>query len=390
MKTLYFVCLALILLISGFIPAMPQRLEQIVSVHYENQSLKAVLNDLGQNFGLKFSYEPGDIPLETTVTIRFTDRSLRYLLDLLSGQTGVGYTIIDDHIALYSQEKEPENNKQAQRDSGPPADLPAAVVSLPEDSPDESIMADTMPHTLKFVQMNGISRTGQVKPESSLLLLFSLDPSKKGSEPPSEIPGRKLLSLGTVISADFYHLSGKADENKSFTYKTSVNYSVGVSVGLKVKERWHILVQVLYSTKNFDLYYNIQTKNEDDPFIPDKTVYQQSYLDIPILLDYQVLEKGDWKFFGEVGFVPGFLLNNNTQTYHHDGSEMQTEEFLAMKIRPQLFGAQLGMMAKDQISKHFSLTVATGWRHYFNGINKEDLPTKLGLFQCAAGIGYTF
>lgn len=388
---LHGVCLSLIVTAGSFNPAMPQRLEQLVSLRYENQTLGMVLNNLERDFGLKFSYAQSDIPLERFVDLHLTNRPLKDLLDLLSGQVGLEYSMVDDHIALYSHGKEPENSKQSQRNKpGSQATFPATI-SFPEDSSKakENIMTETFPHAINLAYLRGIPPIRQVNPERGLLFVLSYDSSQKKSDSPPVGAWKKWLYLGPVISAGFYSLSGNSKENEGFSYKTAINYGIGLSAKRKVKERWGILVQALYSTKNFDLYYNFETIDPDDPYVPDKTVYQQAYLDIPLLLNYQVLKKGNWKFFGEGGFIPGFLLNSKMETFHRKGTEMETPEFLAMKIRPQLFGAQLGIATEYRINKYVSLTLATGWRQYFNGINKEDLPTKLGLFQSAAGIRYT-
>ncbi|MCG8311051.1 MAG: outer membrane beta-barrel protein [Cytophagales bacterium] len=367
-----------------------QDMERIITVNYDDQTLETILTHMEQDLGLKFSFLQSAIPLDTVITLKLANQPLRTVLNALSEKAGLEYKVVKDHIALFHISLEPiekENPFETRKEL--PVPLEASVVMQESTKKEtEEMMIDTIPLEIKYAQLSSISNISLIEPQNHLSVL-SYDSFRKHSVLLPELPRKQLLSLGLVISGGFYLLSGKADENKSFDYKTGVNYSVGLSTDLKIKERWRFIVQVLYSTRNFDLYYNFQTVDEDDPFIPEKTVYQQSYLDIPILLDYRVLEKGRWKLFGEAGFVPDFLLNSEKQTFHKDGSEMETPEFLEMKIRPQLFGAQLDIMAEYEIGKYFSLELSTGWRQYFNGINKENLKTKLGMFQGAAGVRYT-
>lgn len=384
---LYFIIAIFVIAIS---PAFAQDPERIITVNYEDQTLEAILNSMEKEFGLKFSYLPATIPLDTIISIEFTGQSLETLLSILFKKVGVEYIVVKDHIALYHLPPRPIETEHPFDSTTQTQANPEASIPKPDNTAQETeqMIVDTLPHEIRYARLAGISNMHLIEQQNNLLTL-PYDSSRKRSVPLSELSRKKLLSFGLIISAGLYHLSGKADENKNFTYEPGVNYGAGLSAGLKVKERWGIVLQFLYSTKNFDLYYNFQTVDEGDPFIPEKTVYQQAYMDLPLLLDYQVLEKGDWKLFGEVGFVPGFLLNSEKQTFHKDGSEMETPEFLEMKIRPQLFGAQLDIMAEREIGKYFSLTLSTGWRQYFNGINKEDLPTQFGLFQGTAGIRYT-
>lgn len=364
-----------------------QDLEKIITVNYTNQSLATILNNMERDLGLKFSFLQNAIPLDTTITIKVNDQPLRTILDFLSKKAGLEYKVVKDHIALFHQLPEPiEKKSPLESVRGLPQMLEASVISLENVAEESEQMAiDTFPNEIKYAQLTAISNKSVVEPQNSIPILLT-GPSKGYSITLPESPRMNPVTLGIAVAADFYRLSASADENTNFKYRTGINYSMGLSADMKIKERWNILVQVLYSTKNFGLYYNFQTTDQEDPFIPTKTVYKQAYLDIPVLMNYRVLEKNKWKLFGEGGFVPGFILTDKQATYRYDGSEMQTEDFLLIKIRHKLFGAQLGAAAVYQITEHLSLNLNSGWRQYFKGINNDNLSTNLGLFQSTVGI----
>ena len=387
MQIKLYIIIALSIIASDLTIAQDLRL--IVTVNYEDQSLESILNDMERDLGLKFSFIPSAIPLDSTITLKLTNQSLKTVLDVLSEQVGLEYTVVKDHIAFFhSIPPLVDNEEPFETNAKPPADLEASITEL-EDSlaENEEMIIDTVLQEIEYAHLAGISYQQQMKPQNSLFITVH-DVSKESLS--QELPRKKLFYMGPVVSADLYRLTGDAEENEGFSYKTGVNYSVGLSAKFKIKSRWTILLQVIYSTKNFDLHYNFQTVDQDDPFVPEKTIYQQAYLDVPLLLSYRVFEKDDWEIRCEAGVVPGFLLNDEIRTYHQDGSEMETPEFITMKIRSQLYGAQLGVAAEHKVSKKLSLTLTSGWRQYFNGINKEDLSTKLGLFRCAAGVQYAF
>ncbi|MCG8309056.1 MAG: PorT family protein [Cytophagales bacterium] len=395
--------------------ALAQNPERTVTVNYENQKLSVVLNKMERDLELKFSFVPGSIPLDSSITLKQTNESLTAVLNSLSEQTGIEYKVVKNHIALINATSLIKIKDEIQSHGN--QELPVKTIeSLPKEMKPKSIdiiavvekdarlasispinemkpvrpeqTQDTLEHNYFALGVGNLKKYNRMKNPIPGIPEISCDPDKRESGIRKGSIRERSICLGPTVSADFYHLIGNTVENKGFTYKTGINYSIGLSGGFKSGTRWKILMDILYSTKNFDLYYNFRPVDSGDPNIPDRTAYQQAYVEIPLSFNYSILRKGNLIFFWKLGLSSGFLLNKKYQTFRGDDSEIETPESITMKIRPELLGLHVGIETEYQLSDYFSLSLSSDWRQYFKSINAKGPKTRLGLFQFAAGIQY--
>lgn len=375
---LFRICLVLFILCSAYRQPFAQDLQRIVSVNYKNHTLRSILTEMESDFGLKFSYVPQALPLDSILTLALSGQPLKILLDRLSEQAGLEYKIVGDHIALYYFIPLAEKTGELMGDAGDQKVSASVIEDYIQDKPLTRLseVSGKAPHP-------GLIGIPQVAPpEAGNLAAVSVKPAEEG------IPGKRnrTVRIGPVFSVDFLKLAAAAEENKGFVYRGRFNYSAGISAKLKLATRASLLLQILYATKNFEQVYRFQIADPHDPNVPHKTVYELTYLEIPIATHFTVLGKKRLKAIGAVGFVSGFLLNRNNQTYLSGGMQTDTPEFLDMEILPRLCAFQVGLETSYAIHPRFTINLSAGWRRYFNGISKDPLTAGMELFQCAGGI----
>ncbi len=103
-----FAKLAIVLLIV-FLPILSQAqqpiLEQTVTLNVSRVTLEEVINQLSEQTGLSFSYNPSKVPVDKLVTIQANQSSLRKVLEELTRQSSTEFEFVEGQVILRAVKK---------------------------------------------------------------------------------------------------------------------------------------------------------------------------------------------------------------------------------------------------------------------------------------------
>ncbi len=402
-------------------------LNSLVSVDYKDQSFESVILDLRQRFGIRFFIDPGRVFVSSNlrINLNLSQKPILEILDSICFQTGTGYSIAEGHIALFrlkdvieDQQQDLSHNVLSTGSSfSDTIEEPTLLSASGTQEPDqlhESMQAcssetqhvvENIPDVqVKTIAAQYLNFTNLQKataatydPSTPPTFYFKAPVNLQDTIPFSntqsqESSARKvpIFKLGLVYSLDFIYLSSAEWQNKDFTYQTAYNYSLGLKGKIRLWERWSLQLQTNYTTRNFEIFYNLNAADPSDPFIPEKTMVKSAYLEISILINYKWITTNTWSFSTELGLLTAMILNHKKNTYHGDRTEMETPSFLTGAMRPQLWGIQAGLEIHYQLSNLLTIQILPQSQFYFTSINRQAPAIQLRTNQVAFGFIYTF
>ena len=114
----------------------------------------------------------------------------------------------------------------------------------------------------------------------------------------------KKISLGLISSIEYNEYDFKeTDFHPNYDYKSNTGYSIGLGLDYQIQEKIFVKSGLTYSILGYQLKYNYLVRDPGDPLIPRKSELTVSYISIPLMIGYQVMN------FGNLRFNPSFGLN---------------------------------------------------------------------------------
>jgi hypothetical protein len=209
----------------------------------------------------------------------------------------------------------------------------------------------------------------------SLVVLLFITSVAYAQDKPKRIPKHKtVLSLGLTASPDIYIYDFKAYPNFSFSYNSKVNYSAGITAVYYPVKFISLRTALLYSTKGFSLDYNYQTTapavNPDSVAV--NTELKADYLDIPIILHFNLIHRDRIQLFIAAGFVPGILVSKAQETLYKSAKTRATDD-LSKNFNEFVAGTIYSIGFKYNLSPKFGLGFDPYFRYYLNKIDKQAM-----------------
>ena len=89
-----------------------QKLEQKISLFFEETPLQEILDHINYTYAIEFSYGNDRIPLHRKITIHVTRQPLSVAMEMLFNDLGIQYKQIENHIVLRKKDpiKQPQSN----------------------------------------------------------------------------------------------------------------------------------------------------------------------------------------------------------------------------------------------------------------------------------------
>lgn len=85
---------------------LSQDLSRKISINARGVPLEEVLREIEEQGKVYFSYSPQSIPSSLPVTIVAKDKSIKYILNEISKETGIRYQLVEEHIVLLGEGEE--------------------------------------------------------------------------------------------------------------------------------------------------------------------------------------------------------------------------------------------------------------------------------------------
>lgn len=194
-------------------------------------------------------------------------------------------------------------------------------------------------------------------------------------EKTKRVPKHKtVLSLGLTYSPDAYVYDFKTYSDFSFTYKSDFNYSAGITAVYYPVKFISLRVAMLYSTKGFGLDYNYASSNPsiNPDSLPTHSSLKADYLDMPIILHFNIIHKDRIQLFLAAGLVPGVLIQKAEETLFKSNRQSETEE-LSKHFNDFIAGSIYSIGFKYNFSPKLGLGFDPYIRYYLNKIDKQSM-----------------
>ena len=176
------------------------------------------------------------------------------------------------------------------------------------------------------------------------------------------------LSFGSAVSIDKYNFNFKPFDGIEQTQKTELAYSIGLRLQYDIHEKMSLRSGVLYSGRTYKTIYAFSPISSGDPSIPRSSSLNLEYLNIPLMIGFNVLKNEKFTLVPSAGFLSEFLLGRTETSIFEDNSKSPSD-FLSMKLASILCSTQVNVGVEYHFSRKVYLTFEPYLRY---GINKRD------------------
>jgi hypothetical protein len=207
---------------------------------------------------------------------------------------------------------------------------------------------------------------------SLVFIAFFLTHSLAAQDKEKKTPRhRTKLSIGITGSPDYYLYDFNVTNNYHLNYKSSFNYSYGITAVYYPIKFISFRVALLYSTKGYTVDYDYNTSTPSTDTLKTETV-NASYLDIPLLFHFNLIHKDRVQLFVAAGLVPGILLNKGTEYVKKNGATF-SDPSQAKDFNTLLAATSYSLGFKYNLSPRIGLGLEPYFRYYLNKIDKETM-----------------
>jgi hypothetical protein len=183
---------------------------------------------------------------------------------------------------------------------------------------------------------------------------------------------RTKLSIGITGSPDYYVYDFRVSNNYQLDYKSKLNYSYGVTMVYYPVKLISLRMALLYSTKGYTIDYKYNTSNPPSLDTISSQTFNASYLDVPLLLNLNLIHKDRVQLFLAAGIIPGILLNKAGEYVKTNGviitDKSQTKDFNTL-----LAGTSYSLGLKYNLSPRIGLGIEPYFRYYLTRIDKQSM-----------------
>lgn len=189
--------------------------------------------------------------------------------------------------------------------------------------------------------------------------LFAQDDKKKHSH-------KNKLSIGVMASPDIYLFNFKTKGFAVPTYNMLFNYSLGGTIIYHPVKIITLRAAFLYTTKGYSVDYSTDISNPAT-FNPDLQVKNQQfnlkYLDIPLMMNLNLIHKDHIQIFVSAGIIPSVLLEKSGENIQVDGTKKASN---LDNVSTLLAGASYSIGVKYNVTEWLGLGFEPYYRTYFN------------------------
>lgn len=204
------------------------------------------------------------------------------------------------------------------------------------------------------------------------------DKSEKNDKEKKTPSHKTLLALGLTASPDYYIYDFKNQPGLRFSYKSSFNYSLGITAIYHPVKFISLRASLLYSQKGYSLDYNYAVSTPG--VVPTSSELGVAYLDIPLMIHLNLIHKDMVQLYLSAGLVPGIMFDKIETTVFSDNSQSNSTS-MSEHLNTFLAGTTYSIGFKYNLSPSLGLGIDPYFRYYLNKIDREamgDNPISFG------------
>lgn len=357
-----------------------QDLEQQVTIKVAEMPLELLLDELSEQYKVRFSYGHHKEMLEGKITIRVENQPLGNFLTMLLGKTGLTYKVVGGYVVLRKEQKLPEERTITGGVSASPAweKVSSKKENNPPPTPDFELSREL--DIPVRVQKRGPVAFVTVD-EHNLWVPVTIRPH---SFPAPEKNASAIL-LGPIFSLNLLHLHMKSAYEANQTLHPEVNFSFGGVGAWEISDRVVVEIQLLYREKEFTVQYLLAT--EGQPLgIPKKTEINLASLEIPLSLRFLLLCRKGFSLYGSPGLFGSVLLKKQEKTWLDDGRLFPSANMHIPLVSGFLWGGRGALDISYELNRDISISVAPAYQYSINPLKKGTQQIRQGELTFQAGL----
>lgn len=198
----------------------------------------------------------------------------------------------------------------------------------------------------------------------------------------------KNASFGLIGSIDYSSYDFRVTPF-DHDYKSNYGCSLGFVFQYHLNGKIFVGSGLNYSTKGYEIKYNYVIMYPGDPAIPRQSELTVSYLSMPIMIGYQLVNFGKLKFSPSFGLNIGFQMNETENTIYEDNSEKQSE-LLTHDLNKMQLSLSLNLGFKYPLGDKFKIGIEPFIGKGLNKMNDDSMSSGQLSYGGILGLYYKF
>jgi hypothetical protein len=365
--------LLVVLLIQHHLNA--QDLDRRVSMRFTEVPLQEMLREVGERYGISFSYGGHLQALDQQVSVTVTDMPMGQFLLLVLEPAGLTYKVLGGNVVLRVQEQKQDTLVSIAR----PAVIEGRQAQQQLLHKEEILLAVVPP---RLERMEAIWMKLPL-PEWGIPQGVSLE-----KIPPAVKQKPSAFSLGPVFSLDVARLDLKG----SYAVNQQLIPDLGLSLGgagfWKLSDRLFVEMYLLYSRKGFTVAY-LMDAMEEPLGIPERSEIELSYVEVPLGVDFSLIRHKRLRLYGLSGLFGSYLLTKGEKTWLDDGRMFPTTTMHIPALSTFLWGVQGGVNLQYLLKDKLLFFITPVYQYTINSFKKGTQHIRLQEFKVRTGLKFS-
>lgn len=180
---------------------------------------------------------------------------------------------------------------------------------------------------------------------------------------------KNKYSIGVMASPDFYLYDFKTHGLSEPTYKLKTNHSFG---GIFIYHPFKLLtfrIAALYTSKGYSVDYSADASVPDSVSFENQTI-NLNYLDVPLMMNLNLIHKDHVQIFLSAGIVPSLLLKKTGETVAQNGNKLPTD---LNNITDIFAGVTYSLGFKYNLTEWLGLGFEPYFRSYLGKVDSQSM-----------------
>jgi len=196
------------------------------------------------------------------------------------------------------------------------------------------------------------------------------------------------MSFGLAGSVDKYNFDFQPFAGINQKQTNDLSYSFGLRFQYGLNDKMLLRSGVFYSEKGYKTDYLWgPLVDPGDPYLPVESNLKLYYLNVPIMIGYNIINKAKFKLAPSTGIISEFLIGNTETSVFGDNSE-RASAFLNENLSAVLLSVQANIAFEYHFARNAFLTFEPYMRYGFNKIDGRVMSSKPMSYGVSLSINY--
>lgn len=332
-----------------------QDLDHKVDLEFNEVPLEQVLQELSEEYKIRFSYGGHPAALLQRISIQAQDVALGQVLNRILKEAGLTYKVIGGNIVLRALEQKDHVPDKTSDDKQEEVEVPAALKT--DGLPQDGLPLENLPRLDRVAPPAPSDPDPPVWEIRKVRLRTARLPTEK--EQPSALMVAPVFSLGIARM----NLQSAYASNQQLA--SGLSYSLGGAGVWELSNKLIFEIQFLYRRKGFTVHYGLQTLG--DPIgIPVETEVEMAYFEVPLELNLSLVRQKPFILYGVGGLFGSYLMEKKEMTLMDDGRLFNTTAMHTQSLAEFLWGMHGGVSLSYSHDNKIFIFISPAYQYTVN------------------------